>query len=622
MDHYPHKVNFLSKLHRFALREVTSAKLFFLGLSWVSAVMLGSFASRRYSLFRAHDFLDSIVTLSWLAATPEARFKPDAELPLLFGGDVVPIGALGFSDFSISHLFYFLLPLELAPVASEFLGRLLLFVGAFLLFQALVPSGSRPSSGPLLAGVSLALMPFWPTITWTLVSLLLTTYAMVLLGRSGQHRGAYVLLTFSPQLAFFAWGGFLIPAIVFFFLLFRSIQRTGFLRYFVAFLLATVSTGLSAYGLIRVWLGGDFVSHRSEWSRESGFSGADYEWIGSAMTLLTRTFLAGQYHYGTFFSWAPNAVWEGVNTFVVLVALLAGPVIFFVIRRRGILTVADSDAIDRTRALTIVGVSLLAVQATVSLIYVAETSGLASFASLLGIPFQFNRVVSLSPIVWALLAGVSYSMFEWVLPPHRRRAIGAVALVMVTLQGFVVNPSIGGFMRELVPNLDNLGAVSVAAYFQQNEYRSVASRLEGSPKPLTALSIGLDPMVAVAAGIPSLDGYVYNFPLSHKQAFRDLLLTSPLVGPKDIESFDAWGSRLYLPPDTGKASSRDIDWCLARAMGADIVLAASRDLRSKDLTYLFSEGTVHVFEISVLCGSPPMTPSNERSETLDSSASK
>ncbi len=567
--------------------------------------MAVSFGSPRYSIFRAHDFLDHIVTLSWLAANPETRFKPDAELPLLFGGDVVPVGAVGFSDFSISHLFYFFLPLELAPVASEFLGRLLAFVGAFLLFRILFNSGAAPSFGALLAGVTFALMPFWPTMTWTLVGLVFATYALFLLGEPGKQWGAYVLLTLSPHLAFFAWGGFLIPGIALAFLIFRLIVRTNSLRYVAAFVAATASTGLSAWGLIWLWLDGDFVSHRSAWSLESGSSQVDLEWLSSTLAVFARTFLSGQYHYGTFFSWAPNAAWEMVNTSVLLLGLLVGPVAFVVLQGRRVLLASDPDRTGRAHTLTTVGGWLLAAQAAISLLYVLETSGLASLASWLGIPFQFSRVVAFSPILWALLAGVAYSMFELVLPARRRWVTGLTAVVLVTLQGFVVNPSIGGSVRDLVPDLDNLGAVSVKGYFQQDAYLAIADRLDGSTAPPIALSIGLDPMVAVAAGIPSLDGYVYNFPLSYKESFRDLLLTSPLVSPSDIERFDAWGSRLYLPSATGQASSPDIDWCLARTMGANIVLSASRDLRSRDLTYLFSEGPVHVFDISPSCVSPP-----------------
>ena len=515
--------------------------------------MAFSFASPRYSIFRAHDFLDHVVTLSWLAANPGTRFNPGAEMPLLFGGGVVPVGALGFSDFSISHVFYLLLPLELAPVASEFLGLLIVFVGAFLLFEALIPAGSRPSFGALLAGVTLALMPYWPTMTWTLVALVFTTYALVLIGRPGKQWGAYVLLSLSPHLAFFAWGGFLIPGIALVFLTTRFIARRGSPRDVYAFLVATGSTGLSAWGLIRIWLGSDFVSHRSAWELDYGLSRVDLEWIGATLASLSRTFLSGQYHYGTFFSWAPNAAWATVNTLVLLVSLLAGPVLFWVSQRRRALLAIDAEASARARALNILAAWLLAFQAAISLVYVLETSGLASVASLLGVPFQFSRVVAFSPILWALLAGVSYAMFERVLPARRRGVTALLALSLVTLQGFVVNPSIGGFARELVPNLDNLGAVSVMGYFQQDAYLAVASRLGGSATPPTALSIGLDPMVAVAAGIPSLDGYVYNFPLSYKDSFRDLLLTSPLVSPSDLESFDSWGSRLYLPTGTGQA---------------------------------------------------------------------
>lgn len=595
----------LSQWQLFQRRKIATGKLFLLGLSWVGMVMAVSFASTQYSIFRTHDFLDHIVTLSWLAANPGLRFNPGAEMPLIFGGGVVPAGALGFSDFSISHVFYLLFPLELAPVASEFLGRLLVFVGAFLLFEALIPAGSSSSFGALLGGVTLALMPYWPTMTWTLVALAFTTYALVVIGRPGKQWGAYVLLCLSPHLAFFAWGGFLIPGISLAFLTTRIIARRVSPRDVYAFLFATGSTGLSAWGLVRLWLGGDFVSHRSAWELDYGLSRVDLEWIVATLVSLARTFLSGQYHYGTFFSWAPNAAWEMVNTLVLLVGLLTGPVLYLVFRRRRVLLAIDIETSARARALCTRAACLLAFQAIISLAYVVETSGLASVASFFGVPFQFSRVVAFSPILWALLAGVSYSMFEAVLPARRRGATALLALSLVTLQGFVVNPSIGGFARELVPNLDNMGAVSVRGYFQQDSYQAVANRLGGSETPPTALSIGLDPMVAVAAGIPSLDGYVYNFPLSYKESFRDLLITSPLVSPSDLESFDSWGSRLYLPSGTGQALSPDIDWCLAKTMGADVVLSASRDLRSKGLTYLFSEGPVHVFDISPSCAPFP-----------------
>lgn len=117
------------------------------------------------------------------------------------------------------------------------------------------------------------------------------------------------------------------------------------------------------------------------------------------------------------------------------------------------------------------------------------------------------------------------------------------------------------------------GAARYDAWFAPDLFRRVRAAMAEDGARI--LSVGVDPMVAAANGLGTIDGYLQLYPLAYKHAFRRVI--APMLARDSGASlyFDGWGNRCGVPRQEPGSAPLDValDWQAARALGAGYVVA-------------------------------------------------
>jgi hypothetical protein len=85
------------------------------------------------------------------------------------------------------------------------------------------------------------------------------------------------------------------------------------------------------------------------------------------------------------------------------------------------------------------------------------------------------------------------------------------------------------------------------------------------------MSIGLDPLIAVANDILVIDGYHNLYPLSYKKKFRKIIKQELQYNQGLKNYFDNWGNRVYV--FYNNQEKLNINFEEARNIGADFVIS-------------------------------------------------
>jgi hypothetical protein len=210
-------------------------------------------------------------------------------------------------------------------------------------------------------------------------------------------------------------------------------------------------------------------------------------------------------------------------------------------------------------------IALLCSILVVNLFYASEASGFTHFENLMQEPFQFKRVAVLLPFLWCVVAGLSLHSLN-----KHFRQFAVFCLIFVLAQIAVSN---FGVQKQILNYLGiSSNHATINEYFDTEVYSGLARKLGRQPSEISVLSFGLDPMVASLNGYRALDGYVYNYPLEFKNAFRRIIAGELAADPSLRDYYDGWGSRVYLLHRDIPAGQVKFDWCAAKKMGAEFIL--------------------------------------------------
>jgi len=571
------------------------------GLLCLLPILIFAYGFPENAYYPKHDFLDHIVTLSSVWAEESTFFRPTETLPRLLNGSI-PAGSLGISDLSVPHYLYAIFPTAIAMGISEIVGRTVSYFAMFFLTLSLLGKSDSAKWAAVVAGISFALMPYWPVKTWTLAALALSMLGIIRLYQNERHRWFWMMvLVAAPHLAYFAWGGFLQPLFVFATLL-VAVLRSRVNKFLVAGVtIGVVSSIVSALGLIRVLTSAQFTSHREDWPSRAI---VNFSELGSALAMFPAAFFGGTYHFGTIFAIGGSSRLLVLFYLVLVLFVLVVGILFSLTTMLRIMPNgnARNQSIPRAyRSAFSLFIVLVASQAVVSVIFVAETSRLSSLALLFPVPFQISRVIAFSPIIWALILGTTAYLVFISVAPRQLKLFAFFGSLLVIVQAVLIHPSISSSMRSALGLTAVSGMATYEQYFRPETYNKILITLNAREISPSSLSFGLDPMVAAQNGFLTLDGYVYNYRLSYKREFEKIIEEDLAQPGGQLEYFRDWGSRVYLFDRGVPASQLRFDWCQAELMGARVVLSAS-DLSGVDrLAFLAIVDQVYVYEIVELC---------------------
>ncbi len=132
-----------------------------------------------------------------------------------------------------------------------------------------------------------------------------------------------------------------------------------------------------------------------------------------------------------------------------------------------------------------------------------------------------------------------------------------------------INSSIVPFYKNFILKENNYrNFYTFKDYYLQEDYKKFKAIINDK----RSLSLGIDPMIAVANNIATIDGYHNIYPLEYKKKFRSIIEKELQKNIKLKKYYDNWGSRVYgfiNDPD-----NIEINFKQAKNLGADYVISA------------------------------------------------
>lgn len=547
----------------------------------LSALLFAAYLPVRRALFPVHDYLDSVFVLHALRGRQPGFFDLEARLDGFMGG--VPLSSLAIHDLDpFANLFVLFEPTT-AAVVTELVSRCVGFFGMWLLLtDGLRPSARIRPSAAASASFLFALLPYWPGGIAPSIAFQPLFFYGILKFRAG-HNGlrSWCAALAYPLVASFTAAGFAVILLAAVLPILDLARRNQHAARRAVFPLSLVTVLFIAGSIrpIHLVFGTDFVSHRVDWATPSRLflnDGSVPRFVSESASLLLR----GQYHFAS-------------GQFAIPIAII-GLATFIAVRRQPPTVSGESRRFASALLLC------LGLIALVTVLSASELSGLTAFGPNLPVPIQLSRIYSLLPMLWATALAFSISIVANHLTARAPLTVVVLAL-SVSAHAVFSFPALSARTSSSGTASNSFVQMSPAMYFRTTDIDELV-RLAGiHPGQSTIVSYGLDPMIGAFNGFRTLDGYHYNYPLEHKNAFREVV-ASELKRTGHESYFDDWGSRAYLSfrPDFSEAR---VDFCAGRRLGAQYVLASSRLTNPDVLTEVAHHNGLVIYRIDGDCAS-------------------
>ena len=144
-----------------------------------------------------------------------------------------------------------------------------------------------------------------------------------------------------------------------------------------------------------------------------------------------------------------------------------------------------------------------------------------------------------------------------------------VIISFISIFTFQISPSIVPFYKENILKNDEIykNIYTFSGYYSKDDYNKIKKIV----KKDRAMSVGLDPMVAVMNEIKVIDGYHNLYPKKYKIDFRNII-EKELSKKNSIKNYyDHWGNRVYAFISDPKKI--DLDFNAAKEIGAKYVIS-------------------------------------------------
>lgn len=529
-----------------------------------------------------HDQLDSVfISLKILAESGLLFAHPDTPIPAI--GNDVPRAAYPSPFYGVVWLFMLFGPFE-GYVAAQLVLRLVAYWGMYRLLTRHCLTAEEYRLPVTLSALAFALLPHFSLFGLSIAGQPLF-FSSLLNIRAGQGKPVdWAICALFPMWSLLALGGLFTMAIGGLIWCVDVVARhPGMRRLFWALGLTTVVTLVVEYQIVMVVLGlaDGFVSHRTEFRLNAPE-------IGAALTNAWYNFKDGQYH-------APSmqgaVILPGAVAALILVAWGRGGLLW----RTG---ATGRSWLARTAVVAAVVVALLVLIVVLmwgaprmppmvlgglvmalGVLMPIVTLNLTRNSSLSGREDMVRQPVVL--LVWSLTAALVFSMWYALWPllwagisemaphvpylnlsrfhylhPMLWSMVLAAVLAVLWRQGSVVGKSAVALVVALhAATLVNAtehrqsrvaGDPTFREFFSPALFNDLTRALEPKERISAVVSVGLHPAVAAYNHLRSLDGYLANYPLAYKHAFRNLIAGELDRNEDYRQYFDDWGSRFYI----------------------------------------------------------------------------
>nr|WP_141430684.1 DUF6044 family protein [Bacillus sp. 03113] len=453
---------------------------------------------------RVHDNLDS--NLAWYKVLTESGkiISPiDAVIPQIING--LPRNAFG-TEFSLIVWLHALFPTMIAYALSQFITRIVAFLGMYLLLKKHFLPHSNLAIIRIGTALSFALTPFWPSGMLSTLGMPLALWAFLNI-RNGENSWTnYLTLTLLPFYSSIVLGFFFFLSAMGIFWLMDLIRGKGWnLRFFLSIVYMILIFLIVEYRLVFSLLFDDEPNSRDEY-----FHARLPVWRCLRLTL--KNFIFGHHHVMT------------VHTFVILPAMFIA--LYFVFSKK----LWKQEKVF----IFLFGLNL-ALSAWYAFWFYKGWLPLTERFHFLD-TFNFARYHFLRPLIIYLLFALSLKIIYLQGISWKKSAfyfvLAQVAIVFL-------------FNEEIIFH----NQPTVKQFYAKEQFNEIKKYIGEPQENYRVISIGIHPAIAQYNGFYTLDTYNNFYPLSYKYEFRKII-EKELAKNKTIRTyFDEWGGRCYVFTD-------------------------------------------------------------------------
>ncbi|NDO50874.1 hypothetical protein FMM75_16205 [Lachnospiraceae bacterium MD335] len=527
---------------------------FFLLVETVVLLLLGDniYAS-------AHDNLELHVLDYHLLRENGLFFAHGAELPVLNGVS----RDYFFSEFNIYSVLFLLFPTCYAYIIGIILKTVVgVFCTRLLARDILKDNYRKYESLAALVGFAYGLLPLYPMFAIYFTSI---PYLIWILRRvCKREKGGFTLLFTYPFFSYFTFFGMFILGYMALYAIYLALTKS---KYMIKMLLSVVVLAVG-YMVFEYRLFGIMLFSGTKTIRDTMvFASCN---AAEFFTAVVEVFCKGIFHA------------ESVHTYFVM------PVVLLYLAAKLVNSMYRKNIKGFLKNPVLLMILAILFNCFVYGLFYLEP--VRNFVAFLVPPvrgLQFNRTIFFNPFLWyAAFFAVLKQMYDaklFRLSNTLAVAAAAVVLLSNTKYNDLFQTAINHtyeIVKQKEPN--NL---SYREYFSTELFDKIKEEIgyEGEK----AVAYGLDPGVLAYNGISTLDGVLSYYPLSYKEAFRQVI--APALDREGNEAarvyYDDWGARAYLVSGSGESVSQPLRSYEVSDRNLYIDVQA---LRALDGVYVFS----------------------------------
>ncbi|MGA9045332.1 DUF6044 family protein [Sulfuricurvum sp.] len=526
-----------------------NALWFFISISALFLYLLPLVVYGENNYIRVHDNLDITVPSLKILAQSGMIFSNSMEIvPNMMGG--LPRLVYGSEFNYLLWLFVFF-----KPFTAMFINEIFIHFVAYFSMVALLQTILRDQDVEFknaiihLSSLWFALTPFFPA---TGLGVALLPYALFLLLKMRSRQDRWFDRTALLIIPFFS-------SFVLIYLFFLFCIGVFFIGEMLMNKKINTKLLLGLFGMIIVFLfieyrliyemfiGDDFISHRSEFVRKSvdfmgAYRGAHNAFLfGQSHSINLQFFyVLAMLHLAIVISWLKNRLSVTISLLIVLlfmVSLFSGlwesilmsqyylPILFLI-------TLISLTYQKHFRLFYAFLLLVVCCSAWYGFWYYQGWIEFSQSIALLK-TFDFSRFILLTSPIWYLLFALAGIIIL------KKIHFGMVIVAIISL--LQLNQTF-----ESAQFFPNPKGMTYQKFYDTALFDEIKNFIAKEPSSYKVASVGIHPAVPLYNGFYTLDGYAANYPLSYKHQFKQLVEKNFLFNPNAYTFIENWGSKCYL----------------------------------------------------------------------------
>ena len=148
--------------------------------------------------------------------------------------------------------------------------------------------------------------------------------------------------------------------------------------------------------------------------------------------------------------------------------------------------------------------------------------------------FRFYRFYTFYPLLWYLIFALSLKLIV----THSRKGTQILSFLLALQMGYAF------FHHDEIQLRHN--KPTYRTFYAKKQFAAIENFIGKNKADYKVVSIGIHPSIALYNGFHTLDGYMTNYPLKHKHAFRKIIAKELEKNSKLKAYYDKFGGRCYV----------------------------------------------------------------------------